>query len=97
MAWQRVWGSRQYTAQDRWAGGFLQAYRAAVRLDAHDVRAHLGIGKILLEAGRAGEALQAYRAAVRLDARSAGARLGMGDALIGTGRAGEACRRTARP
>ena len=72
------------------AGEALQAYRAAVRLDARNEGARLGLGDALIGTGRAGEALQAYRAAVRLDARSARVHLGMGEALLRIGRAGEA-------
>ena len=68
----------------------LQAYRAAVRLDARSARARLGLADTLLRIGRAAEALPAYRAAVKLDARSARARLGLADTLLRIGRAAEA-------
>jgi tetratricopeptide (TPR) repeat protein len=87
MAWHNL-GVELTVARD--FDGALQAYDAALALDADKAAAHLNRGLILRELGRLAEAEAALRRALDCDSRVPGASVNLADTLMRLGRLDDA-------
>jgi tetratricopeptide (TPR) repeat protein len=86
--WHRLLAGA-YLLEDR-PDEALAEFGAALRIDARDAAAHLGVGQIHLNAGRNAEAVEALRRATELNADSIDAAYALATALTRLGKGREA-------